>query len=460
MKSIGNLRGKKVLIMGLGLHGGGVAAARFCVEAGAHVSITDLRDEKTLQPSLDKLKGLSNIEFILGTHREEDFKKADIVIKNPGVPKSSPFLKLAKCVETDISLFLRFSSSPVLAVTGSKGKSTTVSALHHILSASFPDARLGGNITHSPLNFLKDLKGWEPVVLELSSWQLGDLQGKGLLNPRISLLTNIYPDHQNSYLSMQEYVEDKLNICLEQSEDNIFLYPAEDPWGPWCAKRTRARTIAFYMDSEPEKNKDGLFFKKSSAILRYEGKERELFSGELKIPGKHNRINIACAAAMAYLYGIDRKTIEERAKDFSGIPHRLEYIGNINGVRCYNDSAATIPDAVVAAVSSFSETVHLITGGTDKNLDLSPYIRLKDRGNNIYLISGSATNRLVPILIKQGIQFKGPFMSLEDAIEAAISQAKIGDVLLFSPGAASFEMFKHEFDRGDTFRKLILEKSV
>jgi len=172
-----DFKGLRVLIMGLGLHGGGIASARFFSQIGAIVTVTDLRDATSLESALQQLKGLP-IRYVLGRHEVRDFESADIVIKNPGVRNDSPYLAYATHIETDISIFLRYSESAVIAVTGSKGKSTVATAIWHVLSRNMPKALLGGNITVSPLDFLQETSEEVPVVLELSSWQLGDLRDK------------------------------------------------------------------------------------------------------------------------------------------------------------------------------------------------------------------------------------------------------------------------------------------
>ncbi|ADN01304.1 UDP-N-acetylmuramoyl-L-alanine--D-glutamate ligase [Spirochaeta thermophila] len=448
------LEGKKVLVMGLGAHGGGAAAARFCVEEGAIVTVTDLRTEEELAPSLEALAGY-DIRYVLGTHREEDFLEADVVIKNPAVPRTSRFLSLARHVETDISLFLKACRSPILAVTGSKGKSTTASALHHILSAAFPGARLGGNITTSPLTFLRELSEESPVVLELSSWQLGDLGGRISFTPQVAALTNIYPDHQNAYASMEAYVEDKFWITATQDPSQTFLYPASDPWGRWMAANTPATALPFFEERPTSPPPRAAFLTEQEGLFLDHGKEIPLLPERLLVPGAHNRLNLLLAGAMAYTFGTDPALIRTRLSSFPGIPHRLELVREKGGVSFYNDSAATIPDAVLAAVSAFECPVHLITGGTDKNLDLSPYRGLAGMPVTIYLLEGSATRRLIPLLHESGIPYLGPYRSLEEALAEAHHRASSGEVVLFSPGAASFEMFRHEFHRGEVFRDLV-----
>jgi len=226
------IRELKVTVMGLGLNGGGFASAEFFASRGADVTVTDLRNREILKATIDKLSGY-NIRYVLEKHVREDFTGADIVIKNPAVPADSPWLSDAKRIETDISIFLTLSSNPVIAVTGSKGKSTTVSALYHVIKEIHPGAKLGGNITTSPLSFIDSLEADKrsPVVLELSSWQLADLAGKNVLKPAVSVITNILPDHLNRYRGMEEYAADKKLIYHDQDKKDYTLCFYDDEWG-------------------------------------------------------------------------------------------------------------------------------------------------------------------------------------------------------------------------------------
>ena len=250
-KTIEGLAGARVTIMGLGLHGGGLASAKFFAKAGARVTVTDLRDEKILAPSIQALDG-HDVRFVLGKHELEDFRSADLVIKNPAVRGPSPYLAAARHVETDISVFLRYSKSPLVAVTGSKGKSSTVSAIHHGFIASGIQSLLGGNITISPLEFLGETAPDRPVTLELSSWQLADMRGLGVLKPRAALITAIMPDHMNYYASMAEYVADKRLIYADQDSQCASFFDADSSWGLSFASETRAE-LFYYSAREPQR---------------------------------------------------------------------------------------------------------------------------------------------------------------------------------------------------------------
>ena len=461
------LKGLGVTVMGLGLHGGGTATARFLASRGAEVRVTDLRSPEVLAPSLETLKGYA-LKYTLGRHEMEDFQSADLVFKNPAVPPASPYLQAAKAVETDISLFLRLNRRPLLAITGSKGKSTTASALHHILKGSFPDAKLGGNITVSPLTFLEKTSAEEwnrrndPVVLELSSWQLADMAGKGVLRPQVSAITNILKDHQDRYDGMDAYVEDKTRIFQEQRETHFTLCPYDDPYGPEFAAATPAKPLFFSRKPLPA-GMSGAWLTETGGGFSCGTQWEELFPPALSLPGAHNRLNCLIAAAAARLFGLAPETIQKALSTFTGIGHRMELVRTWRGIRFYNDSAATIPDALAAALRSFDDPIFLIAGGTDKNLDFTPLEAVLPLPAAIYLLEGTAFEKFEGELTAKNLPFNGPYGSLRKAFDTTVAQALPdvregrSPVVLLSPGCASFGMFLNEFDRGRQFIQMVEE---
>ncbi|MFP4409522.1 MAG: UDP-N-acetylmuramoyl-L-alanine--D-glutamate ligase [Spirochaetaceae bacterium] len=459
----------RVTVMGLGLHGGGVASARYCHAQGAEVTVTDLREESALRSSVEALSALP-IRFVLGTHEEGDFSGADMVIKNPAVRRDVPLLLRAKRIETDVSLFLSRSDNPLLAVTGTKGKSSTASAAHHILKEFGSGARLGGNITHSPLNFLEELAPGETVVLELSSFQLGDLvfttrfnEERGSrprefsprhrpIDPDVSVITNIYRDHLDYYGSMERYVEDKRAIYRSQ-RGGWSIFSGEDGYGQRFAAEAPSRALLVY-GGEGEHRGDGVYEHNGWGILSIGEEKVPLVPPELKVPGSHQRRNLLTAAAVAYLAGAPAELVKPRVAGFPGIPHRLHYVGSIGALSFYNDSASTIPEASLAAVESFTDPVHLICGGTDKGLDISPLQSAAKRARSVHLLAGGATERLIPMLREHGIPFSGPFRELGELLASCVRSVEMNErrgVVLFSPGCSSFEHFQNEFDRGNRF---------
>jgi len=452
------LKGARVTVMGLGLHGGGLASARFLARRGARVTVTDnRRDPAVFAAVLPELQALG-VRTVLGRHEEQDFRDTEMVLKNPAVPQGSLFLATARehgvPVETDLSLFLQLCESPVIGVTGSKGKSTTAAAAHFTLLASHPGARLGGNITVSPLDFLDELTPRDPVVLELSSWQLADLRGRGVLVPRVAVLTVILPDHQDRYPDMQTYVADKAVLFEGQRPGDVAVLNHRDPWQARLPERTPAR-IRWFSDRPLPPGLEGAYLDNGRGLLRADGRTVALLGRELAVPGVHTRYNLLAAGLAAYSLGQDPGTIERRLGEFPGLEHRLELVRELGGVRFYNDSAATIPEAAAAALESLPGPLLLIAGGTDKNLDFRPLAAAIGRAAAVFLLAGSGTEKLRGLLERAGKAYHGPFPSLEEALGRAAEAATPGSTVVLSPGCASFEMFLNEFDRGRRFKALV-----
>ncbi|MCX7787482.1 MAG: UDP-N-acetylmuramoyl-L-alanine--D-glutamate ligase [Spirochaetes bacterium] len=453
-----HIRGMKVTVMGLGLNGGGIEAARFFAKRGAQVTVTDLRSEEVLKPSIEILKDFS-IRYVLGKHDPLDFESADLVVKNPAVRPDSPFLRMAKRVETDISLFLTFFSGPILAVTGSKGKSTTASALHYGLQGVYPLARLGGNITVSPLSFLEDLDPKTPVVLELSSWQLADLPNPRILKPKVAIITCILPDHQDRYPNMETYVRDKEIIYRSQTKEDATLLHYDDPYGKRFFSTTPGTPYAVSSAPLPE-GLWGAYLDEGKGFAVLPGTREEVVPEKVTILGKHQKKNLLYAGLALRLLGVPAEIIRTRLADFPGVEHRLEYCGEIDGIRFYNDSAATIPEATVCGIESFDTPLRLITGGTDKNLDFRPLIPSIRKTKGIYLLAGTGSDKLKVLLEEAGIRYNGPYPSLEMAVWDAFEQANPSETILFSPGCTSFGMFLNEFDRGRKYKEIVSSLKV
>lgn len=467
MNSKDDIKGLRVTVMGLGLNGGGLASARFFAQCGARVTVTDRKSAAELAPSIGALADYPDIRYVLGTHEIADFENADVVVKNPGVKlEGNQYLAAAKRIESDISVFLALTASPILAVTGSKGKSSTVSALQWGLRELGYRSFLGGNITVSPLTFLDETAPDTPVVLELSSWQLADLRGRGLLRPRVAILTPVMADHQNWYGNMESYVADKKLIYADMDESSHLLCNADDEWGPVFAAEASGLHVHWYtardaglrgIASREGQKADGAWLESDGrGFMRRDGGEPiEILPATLAVPGGHMRLNLLNAAQALVLFGAPTEAVGPALARFPGIEHRLEFFHEKVGVRWYNDSAATIPEATCAAISSFDRPVVLISGGTDKNLDFTPLADAASRAKRIFLLAGSGTDKLMPMLAARGIPFSGPYPDLTGVVRAARDEAVAGDIVVFAPGATSFGMFTNEFDRGNKFRQTV-----
>lgn len=508
------IKGKKITVMGLGLNGGGETCARFFLKHGAFVTVTDTKTADQLAPAIKSLNSDSTIDksrlrYVLGGHKIEDFASADCVIKNPAVKaEGNEFLAAAKAIETDISIFLKFSKAPLIAVTGSKGKSSTVSAISYGLNKAGYKCFLGGNITVSPLSFLEKTDGTTPVVLELSSWQLADLRGRKLLKPRIAIITKIVPDHQNWYGSMERYVEDKKLIYADQDKNDItildfdedsYARDCEHPkagfrcWGDVFASETKATVLRYSTHALPDgifgvfqlSDKNGyarLPIRLMSAHARQKNRAEELIMKTLQVPGDHMRTNVLNANLAVYLMGVSAELTANISASWKGIPHRLEKFHewqnpyDKRNIAFYNDSSSTVPEAAAAASQSFGKRTVLIAGGTDKNLDFLPLAKCLNSENNtkfppyeIFLLSGTGTDKLAALLDERKVRYEGPFDSLQILLEvlktefmSENSSRIFGEVspdsflpVVFSPGATSFGMFTNEFDRGNKFKDLV-----
>nr|WP_236840336.1 UDP-N-acetylmuramoyl-L-alanine--D-glutamate ligase [Borreliella burgdorferi] len=434
--------------MGLGLNGGGVALSRFLLKRGAKLVITDLKSETELALSIDALRDFEDqIRYVLGKHDVNDFKNADIVVKNPGVKPNNKYLKFAKRIETDISLFLMFNKNPIVAVTGTKGKSTLVSLLYQALKEKYPGVRLGGNIGVSPLSFFDQLDGKSPLILELSSWQLQSLEN---FNPIISIITNVYNDHQNYYLNFDDYIIDKSKIFVNQTSGIVIIQ--DQAYCKYFSKfKSKVRVILFSEFNPCDFDQD----------IFYCNEGKVYFNDSLIGSFSNSRavfiVPKVITFFVSYYLNIDLNRTGQILNNFKGIEHRLEFVKSVQNVMFYNDTASTIPESTVLSVKSLKtkdNRINLIVGGTDKELDFLSFSKIADIVRTWILIRGSATVKIIKILEKSSIQYF-LFDSLRDAVNYAFKISSPGDIVLFSPASASFELFNNEFDRGLQFKNLV-----
>jgi UDP-N-acetylmuramoylalanine--D-glutamate ligase len=459
---IAELKGKKITVMGLGLHGGGIGTTRFLVEAGAHVTVTDMSDKEKLAPSLEKLKEFKDVVYVLGQHRPENFTAADMVVKNPAVPWNNKYIQLALenkiPVEMDSSLFFKLSKNPIIGVTGTKGKTTAASLICSILKMAGKEAVKVGIGQASVLDKIRDLKKETMVVFELSSWRLSAL-GRYKLSPAFAVITNLYPDHLNYYKSMKEYEEDKKNIFLYQKKEDFCIINADNEVIKNWEMEIKSQLIRY----SKNKIKEGrsVYLDGGNIYFNNGVDEKKIIEiKEIKLKGEHNLENTMAAVAAGLVAGAKIEAIRKAVADFSGVAHRLELVRELKGIKYINDTAATTPEAAVAALNSFSEPIILICGGSDKKLDMAELgqaIFRKTKG--VVFLKGPATDKIIAAIKcadEKGIteDFKIAD-SMEEALALAKADAQKDDVVLLSPGAASFGMFINEFDRGEKFREAV-----
>lgn len=451
------LRGKRVLVMGLGTRQGGLGVTRYLAEQGADVTVTDLRSTDDLGPVVRELAGRP-VRFVLGEHRREDFEAAEIVVRNPAVPIGSPWLTIAReagaRIEMEMSLFFRACPAPVIGITGTKGKTTTATICANILRLDRPDTVLAGNMGASALAALPRITPETPVVIELSSWQLEGLAVYGL-SPHIAVLTNISEDHLNSYPSMTDYVEAKRHIARFQGTGDWLIINRDDTlaWQSRHAGPSRIIPFGFERDTDVER---GAWLDGDRLIWCWEGIDREICRRrDLPLPGPATVMNALAASAAALALGATTEQARAVLMAQQPIPHRQEPVATIDGVLYVNDTAATAPAAAVAALEAYSgRPVVLIAGGASKHTDLTALARRAATETvAVVLLDGSATPEFRQLLLAAGVRkLSGPHNAMEPAVRAAARFAKPGSVVLLAPGCASFGIFRDEFHRGEAFR--------
>jgi len=430
-----NYRGQRVTVMGLGRFGGGAGAARFLAERGARVSITDLSPAEKLADSIASLNDLPITAWRLGEHRAEDFQEADLIVASPAVPRENPYLRIAREagveITSEMNLFWRHNRGRVIGVTGSNGKSTTTAMIHAILSTAGRPTRLGGNIGRSLLPEVDSITPDEFVVLELSSFQLENLAPLRP-QPDVAVVTNFTPNHLDRHGSLAEYRTAKQNITAWQRPDQIAVLDFND--ADIAAWPTAARRMDY-----------------GTAV-------NELpLTDWLQVPGPHNLRNAQAAACAALAVGVDVNNIETGLRSFRGLPHRLEVVAELAGRRFVNDSIATTPESVEAALRSFEDArVILLAGGYDKGIDLTGLARLIGERCHAVALIGQTAGRLEELLTGSLLP-RQVCASLEEAVRWAYAHSHPGDVVLLSPGCASYDWFRDFEERGRLFAELARE---
>lgn len=426
----------KILIFGLGLNGGGFEAASFFLKKHHEVRITDLKNKSSFGKVISKLESLGGT-FILGEHRKKDFLWADVVVKNAVIPPSNKYLVLANKVITDFSYLFdnyNFNDTKIIAITGTKGKTTSVSFVTHALKHKGYKVKMCGNMGISAFKIAQYMEDYEKpidyLVCEFSSWQLRDLKlYKELKMPflEVAAITNIMEDHQNFYENMDHYITDKMYIF--KSNINYALAPKQlHPDIKKIAKLKRRQLIDINI-----------------------GNCNEL----------GNRLELMPALNILKTQKLTLPDIIAALSSYKGVAHRIEWVGTINDIIFINDSAATIAEAVQFSFDHFSDfQVHLICGGTDKNLKSKGMINALKKSQSITLLDGSFTqNKLIPLLDEEKLKHSRPFKSIRKATRLAYNNAlnsketsTMVQVVLLSPGSSSFDFFLNEFDRGNKFK--------
>ena len=449
----------KYLIMGLGISG--FYSAKFLIEKGVDVLISDISDSKLIRERAEELKKLANeigssFDYKIGEQNEELLKGIDIVILSPGIRPDLKMFDLAKkkgtILTNDIQLFYWFYGKDLIGVTGSNGKSTTVTLLSHILNNCGVESIVAGNIGKSVFEINKKEIENKTIILELSSFQLETMID---FRPKIGVLLNLTPDHLDRHPDFDTYIKAKLNIFKNQNEDDFAILNDILPEYSFI-NELKSKKLGFTTRGELKNFYDGVFVRNEKIYFK-RGESIEFVGNreDINLIGEHNLENFLAAYIVSKVNGINNTDILEGVKGYKTLPHRLEFVGELNGVKFYNDSKATNVDSAIMGVKSFSKGVHLILGGKDKNTELDSLFKaMESRVVGVYLI-GEAAERFSN---EMGDRFKKTMcVDLKDAMLTAFKKAKSGDVILLSPACASFDMFKNFEDRGERFKEIFKE---
>ena len=442
------LANKKILVVGLARTG--VAVARFLAAQGARVTVTDQREEEQLSESLEALADL-DITFELGRHVPHSFLMADLIVVSPGVPMDIKPLAMARSqkrrVVSEVELASWFIVAPMIAITGTNGKTTTTTLTGEIFKACGFDTFVGGNIGRPLIELASSGAKVDRVVVELSSFQL---EGVESFRPRVAVLLNLTEDHLDRYESFQQYIDAKLRIFENQQADDFAVLNLDDPLVAACAGKLKARVFPM---SRLQELAEGISYRDGFITFAYGGKVLRFGTDGFRLKGVHNLDNIMASLAAALLLRCDGDCAFRAVSSFKGLPHRMEFVTEIAGVAWYEDSKGTNVGSVVKSLESFDANITLIAGGKDKGGSYEPLAPLVAGRVSHLILIGEARARMNEALGSlTDTHLAG---SLEEAVDLASRLTTPGGTVLFSPACSSFDMFRDYEERAERFKALV-----
>jgi UDP-N-acetylmuramoylalanine--D-glutamate ligase len=457
------LKDKRVLVVGLGKSG--VASALFLKAHGARVTVSDTKSGDELRNEIPVLLD-HGITVETGGHGERTFRGQDLIVVSPGVPVDAPLLAQARAmgeaVIGEIELAAQFLPGPIVAITGSNGKTTTTALTGEIMAAGGLPALVGGNIGTPAISLAERAKPETVIVLEVSSFQLETIQ---TFRPKVAVVLNVTPDHLDRHRTFEAYVDAKARIFENQRGEDFAVLNEDDPTCVAMAARTRAQVFWFSRETEVKQGawvrEGNIFFRDGTDEQKTSQREIMLVS-EIPLKGAHNLENVLAGVCAGALMGCAAEKIRQAVRDFKAVEHRLEFVATIRGVDYYNDSKATNVDATIKALESFPANIHVILGGKDKGSDYSVLNDLlRQRVKRVYTIGAAAGKIEAQIVSSPGSQAKSGGVevvhaeTLENAVRKANAVAQPGDVVLLAPACASFDQFKNYEHRGQVFKEIV-----
>ena len=443
------IKGKRILVVGLGRTG--LAAARFLSQTGAHVTVSDSRPPADFQAQIQELVP-AKVALELGRHSEDAFSRHDLIVVSPGVDVEQPLLREARergiPLISEIEIASWFLPGRCIGVTGSNGKTTTVTLLGKVFEDSGFAVRVGGNIGAPLISQLDGSSERTVSVVELSSFQLQTIER---FRPTLSVLLNLTPDHLDRHGSFEQYVAAKANIFRNQGPEDTAVLNADDPEVMKLASSLRSRVVLFSLKRELL---EGVFVQNGNLVYRSGNLERELLKvRDVRLRGLHNLENVLAAAATACILGVDFDSLRETVSRFTGVEHRLEFVREIRGVSFFNDSKATNVDAAGRSVEAMGGRVHVILGGQAKGGSFLPLSRAFEKKVKAVYLIGSAADRIAGEVSGswETVRCDG----LKKAVEEAFQRAKPKETVLLAPACASFDQFRNFEHRGRVFKDAV-----
>lgn len=445
-------KGKTILVLGAGISG--ISVAKILRGYGANVTLSDAKSAEKISHDLSGLTA-SGVTLSLGRPQDESLLQGvDYLVLSPGISIYNPLVEAAASngilVMSEIEVAYRLCKAPIVAITGTNGKTTTTTLIGEILKATGQEVVVGGNIGQALSKEVQDVTAEGVVVAEISSFQL-----EGIIDfrPRVAAILNLTPDHIDRHRTLDTYREMKERIFANQRPEDHVILNYDDPSVRAMAGRAPSQVVFFSRMKELEQ---GIFVKDGVITIRWQNKRVDVVPvADLKIPGSHNVENALAACGVAYFAGAGPEAMARVLKSFTGVEHRIEAVETINGVTYYNDSKATNPESSIKALEAFPGHIILIAGGRDKNTDLTEFMQLaKERVDHLILL-GEAAERFGQAAAQYGVSQIHQVKNYEEAVKLAHSLAREPQIVLLSPACASYDMFNNYEERGRAFKDLV-----
>ena len=448
-----NIKDKKVLLVGLAKTG--VSTIKKLDKLGASIVVTDIKPKEKLEDILSQLNGLNNVEYILGSH-PEDISDIDLTIVSPGVPLDLPFIEKLKesnvKIIGEVELAYTLSNNPIfVGITGTNGKTTTTSLVGEIFKEANRDTYIVGNIGNPVIDTVDYTNENSVLVTELSSFQLESID---TFRPKVSSILNITEDHLNRHHTMENYINAKARIFENQEKSDFSILNYDDSIVRDLNRNNNASILYF---SRKEKIEQGVYLdENNNIVISIDGKQITVLNrNELSLPGDHNLENAMAAILMTYVVGVDLEVIKHVLITFKGVEHRLEFVTNKNGIMFVNDSKGTNPDSTIKAIGSYERPIILIAGGMDKHSDFTDMMKCATKNVKELVLLGETADKIEASARKEGLENITKVKNMEEAVKKAYELAKDGDVVLLSPGCASWDMYPNFEARGLDFKENI-----